>query len=116
MLENVNRAVLIIFPKQPLIDWANRHNPNNKEECPKPMEHDQGNVYMIPEFDYPEDALAYVKQNLKCIFEYELMEWQTDENKWPEKRTWDIFEQWFHFSIQSVVVDIVKDSIKKYRY
>jgi hypothetical protein len=116
MFENVNRDVLIIFPKQPLIDWANRLNPNEDEECPMLMDLDQANVYMIPEFEDPKEALDFVKQNLNHFFENELKEWYTDENKWPEKRTWDIFEQWFHYSIQSVVVDIVNDGIKKYRY
>jgi hypothetical protein len=109
----VNRDVLILFPKQPLFDWANYIFPDEKMKCPKPMEHDEGDVFLIPEFTHPDDAIEYVKENFIEFFEQELFDWTTDENLWPDNLTWELFENWFHYSIQSVVMDTLDEEIEK---
>ncbi|MDA3892265.1 MAG: hypothetical protein PF517_11435 [Salinivirgaceae bacterium] len=116
MFETINRDMLIIFPKQPLMDWVNYIFTDYKHECPKPLEHDQGNTYLIPEFDHPDDAVQFVKQNFKRFFENELFDWSTDEKDWPEKLTWELFEKWFHYSVQSLVMDTVEGNIEKEDY
>lgn len=68
MFETINRDALIIFPKQPLFDWVNYIFPDDKMTCPKPMKHDEGDVYLIPEFDHPDDAIEYLKENLVVTF------------------------------------------------
>ncbi len=116
MFQNINRDVLIIFPKKPLMDWANYIFPNDKMDCPKPMQHDEGDIFLIPEFDYPAKAIEYVKENFSDFFEHELFEWSTDENDWPQNRTWELFEKWFHYSVQSVVMDALNEKIEKNDY
>lgn len=113
MLENVNRDVLILFPKKPFIDWVNYIFPEKKEVCPELMGHDAGNVYLIPEFDYPHKALHFIKINFKEYFENELFDWCTDKKLWPQHLSWELFEQWFHYSMQTVVLDTVNDALKK---
>jgi hypothetical protein len=116
MLTPVNRNVIIIFPKQLLLDWVNNIFPNKTEICPKPMEHDQGNVYMIPDCYNSDEAIEYLKENYISIFENELADWCEDENDWPEKLTWKLFTEWFHYSYQSVVMDMVDSTIEKIDY
>ncbi|WP_147383942.1 hypothetical protein [Maribellus luteus] len=77
------------------------------------MAHDAGDVFLIPEFTHPDDAIEYLKENFIEFFEQELFDWTTDENLWPEKLTWELFETWFHYSIQSVVMDILDEEIEK---
>jgi len=113
MFGTVNRDVLILFPKQPLFDWINYIFPDNKLECPKPMAHDAGDVFLIPEFTHPDDAIEYVKENFIEFFEQELFDCTTDENLWPDNLTWELFENWFHYSIQSVVMDTLDEEIEK---
>lgn len=56
MLEHINRDAVIIFPKQPLMDWVNTIFPEEKIECPQIMTHDEANIYLIPETNNSEDA------------------------------------------------------------
>lgn len=113
MLENVNRNVLIIFPKKPFMDWVNYIFPEKKHECPKPLKHDAGNVYLIPQFDNLQKAVHFLKINYKEYFENELQDWTTKKNDWPHDLSWELFDNWFHYSIQTVIIDTVNDTIKK---
>ncbi len=113
MFERVNRDVLIIFYKQPFIDWVNFVNGNDKIKCPALLEHDQGNIYLIPEFDTHDEAMEYVRENFINIFKNELFEWYEDEESWPRDLTWEFFEGYFHYSWQSVVMDTLEDDVQK---
>ncbi len=113
MFKTINRDVLIIFPKQPLFDWVNDIFPGDKLECPKTMEHNEGDIFLIPEFDHPDEAINYIRENFMKFFRHELLEWTTDKHLWPKNLSFEMFENWFHYSIQSVVVDTLVDKIKK---
>jgi hypothetical protein len=116
MYNAINRDVLILFPKQPLFDWVNYIFPDDKMICPIPMKHDEGDIFLIPEFDHPDDAIEYLKENFIDFFEQQLFDWTTDENLWPENLTWEMFEDWFHYSIQSMVMDTLDEDIEKEDY
>lgn len=113
MFETVNRDVLIVFYKQPFIDWVNFVYDDDKVECPTLMEHDQGNVYLIPEFNTQDEAMEYVREHYRDIFENELFGWCEDDESWPQDLTWEFFERCFHYSWQSVVVDTMETEIQK---
>lgn len=113
MFETINRDVLIVFYKQPFIDWVNFVFDDDKIECPALLEHDQGNVYLIPEFNTPDEGMKYVKENFRDIFENELFGWCEDEETWPRDLSWEFFERCFHFSWQSVVLDMTEGEIQK---
>jgi len=116
MLNTINRDALIIIPKQPLLDWVNYIYPEAPVTLESLGKHDHGNVYLIPETDHPDDALNYLRENLELYFETELFDWCTDDKLWPKPLTWDLFERWFDYSIQSVVVDMAKGPIMKDEY
>lgn len=113
MFETINRDVLILFPKQPLFDWVNYIFPDGKMECPKLMAHDEADIFLIPEFYHYDDAIEYLKENFIDFFKHQLFEWTMDEDLWPDNLTWEMFCNWFHFSIQSVVMDTLEDEIGK---
>lgn len=115
MFKTVNRDALILFPKKPLFDWVNYIYPEDKIEYTQPMAHDEADIFLIDEFLHYSNAIEYLKENYLEFFQHELFDWTTDENLWPEKLTWELFEKWFDYSIQSVVIDtldkrIIKDS------
>jgi len=111
MLKHINRDIVILFPKQPLIDWVNRIFPESKEECPKFFEHDEGTTYLLPENYSIDDALDNLKANFRFFFEEELFQWCVDETYWPKNLTWQLFENWFHYSIQTMVFDVGDEEI-----
>lgn len=116
MFENVNRDALILFPKQALIDWVNYTFPEDTLSLPKLMEHDMGKIYLIPESFKISESIEYLKKNFKPIFEEEIFEWCIDEEFWPENLTWKLFEEWFHYSIQSMVEDTLDEALLKDEY
>ncbi len=111
-----DRDVLILFPKKQLYDWVKYIYPDEQMECPEPMTHDEADIFLIPEFDHHSDAIEYLKENYLEFFQQELFDWTTDENLWPERLTWELFEKWIDFSIQSVVMDTLDKRIIKENY
>ena len=100
-MEIVNRSAITINYKKPFIDWSNA---------------------LIPEFDMSEQMLGesttylvkgdfdnadkLIKKYFKKIFEEELEGQWTDENDWPQKRTFRLFEEWFSYSISDLVIEL----------
>ena len=70
-------------------------------------------TFLIPELFGHNESMAYVKKTYSQIFEFELWGWITDEDLWPENRTWKMFQDWFEIEINSEVFDLVDGDIEK---
>ena len=68
-------------------------------------------VYLIPEFDTPDDANSVIELIYLAVFENELLGWHTDESAWPRDRNLAIFREWFTIELHSVVEDLCDDEI-----
>ena len=111
-MQSVNRTAVVIKPKQPFVDWLNSV-PGEKSDYTLEKMSPEHTTYLIPEFFGPDEALACVKKIYSYIFEYELFGWYTDEELWPKKRTWEIFQKWFDIEMNSEVYDMVDGEIEK---
>lgn len=101
----LNRAALIVRPKQPFLDWA--ASLDNSGLVPDVAgEH---TVYLVPEFESEEEGQQVLRHVYVEIFERELDDWHTDESAWPEKRDFKTFQEWFSIELHSVVEDVVDD-------
>jgi len=109
MPHTINRNALIVYPKQELYNWVNDHNPEENHECPETLGYDDANVYLIPDYAYPEEAIQHVKEDFLTYFMNEIKDWDSPNTVWPENLSWELFNQWFHFSVQSVVMDTAED-------
>jgi len=98
----LNRAVLIVRPRQPYIDWAAGLDDSGLV----PEFEGEQTAYLIPSFEDDAEAEAVLKQIFPEIFERELEGWHTDEADWPKMRTFAMFKQWFHLELHSVVEDL----------
>lgn len=108
---SINRYALITCPSPALIEWVNTVFPDDPVDYSQieREKHDEKDVFLIPEFDDVEDALAWVKENCKTFLEQILDSWCTDEDAWPEALDWALFERFLDYSIQSVVTDTVDE-------
>ena len=107
----INRAALIVIPKQPYIDWANTLD----EEGPKldiNDPHYESSVYLADNIVYESDIVAILKRYYRIIFEHELASWYLDTRAWPQKRGFRTFKAWFEVKVSSVVPDLCKDPIE----
>jgi hypothetical protein len=103
----LNRAVLIVRPKQPYLDWA--AGVDNSELVPESQ--GEQTAYLIPSFEDDDEAEKVLEEIYSIVFDLELDGWHTDESAWPRNRTLAMFKEWFHIELHSVVEDLVDDEI-----
>jgi hypothetical protein len=99
-MEVISRSAITIKYKQPFIDW------NNSVFPALPMEIDilgESKTYLIDEID---DPIKPVKKHFRKIFEFELFGICTDENMWPDKINFKLFNDWFDYEVSDWVMDL----------
>lgn len=104
----VDRSVAIIKPKEPFLEWI-QNLPGSEIDITLEQLRTDSTVYLIPDFDEIEDALAAIDQIYGQIFEAELAEWSEEESTWPEDRSLKQFWKWFDVALHSIVIDAVED-------
>lgn len=103
----LNRAVLIVRPKQPFLDWAAQLDDSGLV----PEVTGEQTVYLVPEFEDDAEVQHVLKRIFAEVFERELFGWHTDETAWPKHRTFAMFRQWFQIELHSVVEDLCDSEI-----
>lgn len=107
--ESIDRNAIIVKPKKPFYDWVNSvfkdDDPINEKE--------ENNIYLIREKDSNEQILKWISRNFNKLFENELNDWCTDEDEWPQKRTYKMFREWFDVEICSMVLDLEEFPVTK---
>lgn len=104
----INRHAVVVKPRQPLLDWINALYPDLREDG------SETSVYLIKSQFSREDAEKWLKRHFNKIFENELIGRHTDENDWPQKKTYKVFKEWFDIEIHEQVVDMEDEPIPKY--
>jgi hypothetical protein len=103
----LNRAVLIVRPKQPYIDWAAALDDSGLVPSPE----DEQTVYLIPAYEDEDEAWELIEELYETIFERELYDWHSDESAWPLDRDFETFQDWFEIELHSVVEDLCDHEI-----
>jgi hypothetical protein len=98
----IDRNAIVVRPKEPFFDWLNSVINERKPIT----NNDENNIYLIHEMDSNEAVLKWIKRNFDKIFINELNDWYTDEEKWPNSRTYKMFSEWFEVEICSVILDL----------
>lgn len=102
----INRHVIILMPKQPVLDWIMRVDPDPPALTLDQLRQDQ-NAFLVPNtLEDHEDAEKWVKRRWQMFFEEYLNEWYTVESWWPQKRTYKMFQEWFDVQHHSMVWDL----------
>jgi hypothetical protein len=108
----VNRAVAIIKPKQPYLDWATSIAGPADDVTLDELRTDCTAV-LIPDFDTLAESEAFIAGLAGELFEMELEAWDRDPATWPEDRSYEAFRTWFDVEIHSIVVDASDDDIMR---
>jgi len=98
----LNRALLIVRPGQPFLDWAAKLDDSGL----LPEVDGEQTAYLVPEFEDDAKRRRVLKLVYAEVFERELFAWHTDESDWPQDRTFAMFQQWFKIELHSVVEDL----------
>lgn len=101
-MQVVNRSIIILKPKEPYLSWAN-HVAQSMESLGEIRA--QSKAILIPQTSYSDQARAYLEQNYARLFEIELEGWASDKKRWPPKRDFDTFLDWFDVEVYALVLD-----------
>lgn len=107
-MDHVNRMAVVVFFREPFVDWLNSIDPDKPVWMGSLAE--RGNVYLIPEFESIDEAEDHVEEIFDEIFANELSEWHTDQSLWPVERTYDMFLEWFDVLFDVAVFDTIGET------
>lgn len=110
----LNRAVLIIKPKQPFLDWLYRL-PNPLETLTLDELQHNCDAILIPQPDSEDEIDQFIQSQWPTIFEMELDSWHTRDAEWPAPRTLKMFREWFAVELHEMVWDSVKGPLRRER-
>lgn len=99
----LNRAVLIVRPAKPFLDWAAGLDDSGLVPSPN----DEQTVYLVPQFQNDEEREAVLNAVYAEVFERELFGWHIVPEDWPKNRTLKTFRAWFQIEMHSIVEDLV---------
>jgi hypothetical protein len=103
-MKTINRAALIVRPKEPYLRWAASVDEDSSADAGSLRDH--VSIYLVAEDPRGEQETAPLENYYERIFEAELEGWYLDENKWPEPRDLKMFMEWFDARGESLVVDL----------
>ncbi len=114
-MDVINRAVAIIKPRQPYLDWA-----INLPDAPTDLTLDDlrrdCTAILLPEADELAEAEVFIARIYTAIFEMELEAWSRDRRVWPATRTYHTFREWFDLEVHSTVLDAASGRITHEAY
>ena len=111
-MDVINRAVAIIGPRQPYLDWATGISEPGDDVTLDELRTDCTAI-LIPDFDTPAESEAFIAGLAGELFEMELEAWDRDPATWPEDRSYKVFQEWFDVEIHSIVLDASDDNITR---
>jgi hypothetical protein len=108
----VDRALVIVRPRQPYADWANNLPDTTFETSLKDLR-ENPHGFLIDTYDTPEEAQEIVEDIWEDIFDHCLFAWCTEPKWWPRKTTLKMFREWFDFEFHDMLIDPYDDEIDK---
>lgn len=114
-MELINRQAIVVRPAQPFVDWIHRVDEQlGKGDDPLDDELIRGttNVYLIREFDSPDESKKYIRRRAVELLEEELGSWITDPDLWPQDRDREMFDRWMEWELHEIVSDVEDSAIE----
>jgi len=56
---------------------------------------------------------VWIRKKYSKIFEFELDSWRTDKKKWPQRRNFKMFKEWFRYDVTTTIFDFEKTPVSK---
>jgi hypothetical protein len=112
-MEQINRAAIVLKPKQPLVDWVNRTVPLDTPVTVEQLAQDCTVVLVPATMDLAEEVSEYLDPYKPALFDLELEEWNRVSSDWPAERTAAVFDAWFELEVHSVVYDTMETPVRK---
>ena len=101
----VDRTAVVLKPTVRFLDWLNHID---EEGVNLTLEQLRTNcsVFLVPEFETPEEVVAYFDERYVEVFKAEVSGWAVDEAAWPKDMSLKAFWEFFEVEIHDLVVDM----------
>lgn len=102
----VDRSIVVLKPTQHFLDWLNTTNGDDLPDLTLNQIRSNCTTFLIPQFDEPEQAVAYISERYQSIFDAELSAWLGDDGDLPPNRDFALFMTFFELEIHDTVLDL----------
>ena len=113
-MDIINRSAIILRPKQPYLDWTKLDDATGIAESVFKSMRERPTVYLVPDWEAPEERQEILKEFWPALFEAMLEGWLRDESMWPKERTFQMFQEWIEVETHAMLVDIYEDEAIDY--
>ena len=107
----INRAALIVRPRQPYADWANSVDDDGPRAILEELRKEPS-IYLVESIDFLEDFDLLVDDTWEWIFREQLNGWMRVADSWPEDLSREMFLEWFDCEVTTTIWDMLKSKIK----
>lgn len=102
------RHALFVSRRQPYLDWANSID-DSGATLDAALSRKERTVYLTPEADGEPELQELLEESWEEIFEEELAAWHEAEERWPQARTREMFDEWFDVELCASVLDLAPE-------
>ena len=102
----INRHAIVVKPQKPYFDWI-----ASIDDLFMTYEESEVNIYLVTE--EIDDLGQWLKRNYAKFFALELENEITDKKRWPKKRTYKMFQQWFTVEFSTMIYDLENNPVYK---
>ncbi|MDO4998181.1 MAG: hypothetical protein Q4E16_06040 [Neisseria sp.] len=107
----VDRTAVVLKPTQHFLDWL-KSTYENAPELTLEQLRSNCSVFLVPEFDAPEEVVSYFDERYQQIFAAELAGWEENQKLWPKDMSLQAFWQFFDVEIHDMVLDMEEAQIQ----
>ena len=106
-----NRLLLLLHPQEPFSAWARQFkNPGEgTEELTAAIE--KPFPFLVPLSEDESEVWSWVRDNHFILFDTALWTWIPEPTRWPEDRSWDVFNEWFALEVLDPPWDVVTEPL-----
>lgn len=107
----VDRSAVVLKPTQNFLNWL-KSTDENMPELTLEQLRSNCSVFLVPEFDSPEEVVSYFDEKYLSIFEAELSGWEENRQLWPKDMSLQTFWTFFDMEINDAVFDLEEADIE----
>ena len=103
-----NRGIVQLIPKKLYLDWFNYVT---NDGIYYSIDNLESISFLINDFDTRMEFNDWLESNFQLLFEIRLSYSCTDKTKWPENRTFPVFNSWFDIIHSNLILDLLDEPI-----
>lgn len=108
-LDDLNRSVLFVQPRQAFLDWVKKDKQFRRLTLEQLQA--EGTAYLLPAVFSSGVQQKFTSVYWREIFELELSAWTDKKSEWPEGRSLQMFQEWFDVGFSSLCLDLVDEPL-----